>query len=325
MNVGKISIIMPVFNQEKYIEEAINSVLEQTYKNYELIIVNDGSTDGTQKIINKYSNHKKIKIIQYKSNKGKVCAVNSGFKNSEGDYIALLAGDDVLPKKSLEMRVTNLDSNYQIAFGNMYKCDEKLNIVEPMFNYKFREIVWDKDCEKLIKGNMVSGGSLIITRSLAKKIFPIPIELRYEDWWISFTALYFAKKIKYINDYVLYYRIHSSNDNGNFYKLRKNSVVKKMYERQLIYYKKFKEFYEINNLKNINLLTIINTKIEIYSLILRNKIIPIKYLQFTGITDYLRLNLISKKLDFIPRLIKNAFLKIHYKLKTKSILKTDNS
>lgn len=309
MNLGKVSIIMPVYNQEKYIKDAIESVLSQSYDNFELIIINDGSIDDTLNVINNYKNNENIKIINYKNNKGKVFAVNKGFENSKGDFITLLAGDDVLPINSLELRVKSLGSDYMISFGNMYMCNKKLEIVKPMFDYKFNEITWEEDKIRLSNDNMLSGGSLILKRKLADKVFPIPKDLEFEDWWISFVSLYYAKKIKYMNEYVLFYRIHDSNDNGNFNKIRTNSEVKRLYRRKLNYYKEFKKFLDKNVQNEKELITIINKNIDIYNKLTNSKVIPLKYIKFLGISKYLKLNLISKNLDYVPRLIVKKYFK----------------
>jgi len=88
------SIIIPLYNKERYIENAIQSILKQTVADYEIIIVNDGSTDKSKEIISKYSSEK-IKIIDHPKNKGLSAARNTGIKNSNSDYITFLDADDL--------------------------------------------------------------------------------------------------------------------------------------------------------------------------------------------------------------------------------------
>ena len=101
-----VSILMPVFNEQKYISEAIDSVLSQTYSDFELIIIDDGSIDKTAEIIKSYKD-KRINFLQ-PGKIGKVAAFNLAFANSKGDFICLFAGDDILPKDSIKKRIDKI-------------------------------------------------------------------------------------------------------------------------------------------------------------------------------------------------------------------------
>lgn len=90
----KFSVIIPVYNREDLVCNAVESVISQTYKNWELIIVNDGSTDGTGNILKQYEDNEKIKVI-YQPNGGVSSARNKGLENSTGDYFAFLDSDDL--------------------------------------------------------------------------------------------------------------------------------------------------------------------------------------------------------------------------------------
>jgi len=107
-----VSIITPVYNAQKYIAQAINSVLSQTYKNWELIIINDGSSDNTEDIINSFCDERIIVISQ--SNGGVSSARNRGLEIARGEYITFLDGDDILPINSLKVRVDYLEKNPNI-------------------------------------------------------------------------------------------------------------------------------------------------------------------------------------------------------------------
>lgn len=136
-----VSIIMPVYNSEKYIERAIKSVIKQTYKNWELIIVNDGSTDSSKQICEKYSqNDKRIKVIN-KNNEGVSIARNCGINNSQGKYIMFLDSDDLYEENMIEkmyniMIINKVDivkANYKII-NNGNITDNKEYIVEKLYN-----------------------------------------------------------------------------------------------------------------------------------------------------------------------------------------------
>ena len=107
-----VSIIMPAYNAERYIEEAVDSVLQQTWQNWELIIVNDGSDDGTQAYLDTLIDPR-IGIIKQK-NKGVSAARNAALELVCGEYVTFLDADDVLPKKSIEVRTKYLLKNNNI-------------------------------------------------------------------------------------------------------------------------------------------------------------------------------------------------------------------
>ena len=98
----KISVIIPVYNGQNYLREAIDSVFTQTYKNYEMIVVDDGSTDKTWEMIQSYGSH--LYGIQ-KENGGVASALNCGIRHASGEYIAWLSHDDLFLPNKLERQV----------------------------------------------------------------------------------------------------------------------------------------------------------------------------------------------------------------------------
>lgn len=127
MNLCMISVIMPVYNGEKYITQAIDSVLSQTYPNWELIIINDGSTDDTAKIIKSKYNQNKIKYI-YQENQGPSIARNRGIDLAQGDYIAFIDADDLYTRDKLEKQLQFLEehSDYDIVYNDIKVVDDSL-------------------------------------------------------------------------------------------------------------------------------------------------------------------------------------------------------
>ena len=113
----KVSVIIPAYNQAKYLEDALNSVRNQTFEDWECIIVNDGSTDNTEEIAKKFVNLDiRFKYI-YQENKGLAGARNTGLKHAKGDFIQFLDSDDVSDKRKLEIQVNELANNpsYDVA------------------------------------------------------------------------------------------------------------------------------------------------------------------------------------------------------------------
>ena len=114
MNMPKVSVIIPSYNHEKYVAEAIQSVLDQTYQDFEIVVTDDASTDATADIVSKFSD-KRIKLFRFDKNCGASVAANNCIANSSGEYIAMLSSDDVFYPDKLAKQVDFLDSNPQVA------------------------------------------------------------------------------------------------------------------------------------------------------------------------------------------------------------------
>lgn len=137
-----ISIIIPVYNAEKFLDETINTVLNQTYKNFELILVNDGSKDKSVDVIKKY-NDKRIKLIDNKNNKGAALSRNDGIRKAKGRYICFLDADDLWNKEKLEKQISFMKekecafsfTGYEFANENGIPNGKKVYIPKKL-NYK---------------------------------------------------------------------------------------------------------------------------------------------------------------------------------------------
>ena len=127
-----IDIIIPVYNSEKYIENTVMSVLKQTYKYWRLIIVDDGSTDNTRKILyklyKKYRNKKKIIILKNNVNKGQALSRNLALKYSTSKLVAFLDSDDFWDKNKLKNQIKfMMSNNYDFTYTD-YKIIKKIRL-----------------------------------------------------------------------------------------------------------------------------------------------------------------------------------------------------
>ena len=110
-----VSVVIPTYNRSKFVKEAIESVLAQSYKNFELIVVDDGSTDDTREVIEKISDSR-LKYF-YKDNGGHCSSRNYGFIKAKGEYVALLDHDDLWPENYLETMVKQLEGQAEYSFA----------------------------------------------------------------------------------------------------------------------------------------------------------------------------------------------------------------
>ena len=158
------SIIMPAYNSEKYISEAIESVLKQTYTNWELLIVNDCSTDNTEEIIKSYQQRKtKIKLINQKENQGAANARNTGIQNAKGKYIAFLDADDIWREEKLQKQIQILqNSNADITYTAYLMIDETGKTI------KKRSVKETLKLKDLLKENSIIFSSVVCKREILK-------------------------------------------------------------------------------------------------------------------------------------------------------------
>lgn len=119
-NSPMISVVMSVYNGEKYLTEAIESILNQTYRNFEFIIINDGSTDKSLEIIEKYKKQDKRIVLMSRENRGLVDSLNEGFLLAQGKYIARMDADDISLPLRLEKQFDFMESNPEIGISGTW-------------------------------------------------------------------------------------------------------------------------------------------------------------------------------------------------------------
>jgi len=167
MKNPKVTVLMSVYNGEKYLKEAIDSILGQTFKDFEFIIINDGSTDKTREILESY-NDPRIKLINNKKNIGLTKSLNKGLRLARGEYIARQDSDDFSMPERLEKEVLFLDHNENIALVGTYyyMINEKgkiLNTIKP--SIKNEEIK-----SKLLNGNQFGHGSVMFRKKCIQEV-----------------------------------------------------------------------------------------------------------------------------------------------------------
>jgi len=225
---------MAVYNGENYLKAALDSLLTQTYKDIEIVICNDGSTDSTSVILKQYQNLESVKIIDAPHH-GMVHAFNKAYAASTGDVICFLAHDDVLPPDSLQQRISEINQGAAAVYCNGYVCDAELQIISKIFS-KNRSLSWKKDKQKICRNNPIPGALMMVREEIAEKIFPIPEDLAFEDWWAVLNTLYYAGEIFYIDQPLFLYRTHAKNDSGWQSETNFNESLKKDWTRHGNYY-----------------------------------------------------------------------------------------
>lgn len=203
----KVSVIVPVYNVEKYIEKCILSILSQSYKNYELILINDGSTDSSLDIILKYENNPSVRIIN-KENTGQADTRYQGLLMSQGEYIYYVDSDDFIEPYTLEKLVEQIEKhNADVVFGRYRLVDEYGKILREQKPYKVKKlegtdiILSDAICVSNFKSSLCV--KLIKKQLLIDSNIEDVLNLRInEDVLLSIILASHCNKVVFINDII---------------------------------------------------------------------------------------------------------------------------
>lgn len=198
----KISIVTPSFNSAIFIEDCIQSVVNQNYPNYEHIIIDGGSTDGTVEILNKYSHLKWVS----EPDEGQSDALNKGFKIANGEIIGWCNSDDVYLKGTFE-KVANLltEEDIDAVYSNLYFGDEKLKITRNLKSH--RPVKWLSLFHCFIPSATFFFKRIIIDNGISiDKTKHITMD---KDFFAR--ILYSGYKLRYANDYFAVFRWHENN------------------------------------------------------------------------------------------------------------------
>ena len=258
-----VSIIMPVFNAEKWVEQAIESVKKQTYTNWELIIVNEGSSDNTQHICEQYSNDDSRISVYFQDNKGPGAARNLGLTKIQGDYFTMIDSDDCLVEAALETYVKAIKAEKADVVVAGYKMEDanqksaRFFCSEESFRIESNGNLNTKEFESVLqKGLMASNWNKLYSNKLSNLRFREDLFLN-EDVLFSLMAASSAQNICVISDVVYLYKNQNNDsvstkfDKGYFESLEfiKNTLENNQDKTLLIGIKRWIMDYMFNYLK----------------------------------------------------------------------------
>lgn len=221
----KISIIIPVYNVEKYIKICIESVINQTYKNLEILVINDGTKDKSFEIIESYLGDKRIKVINREKNSGIAVTRNIGISQATGEYIFFIDADDYLEINAIENLIEALNDE-DIIGGNFFYYDEiKKNKTENIIKNDENSLMDSK------KYFFNQASEIVVWNKLYRRSFLIENNLKFtegiihEDEEFSFNCYISSSKVKYIDKITYNYRIN-----------RENSIMDNIRKKQNVEY-----------------------------------------------------------------------------------------
>ncbi|WP_052359154.1 glycosyltransferase [Methanomicrobium mobile] len=187
-----VSVVIPVYNGSNYVREAIDSALAQTYKNIEILVIDDGSTDNTWDILQSYGD----KIRKYhKQNGGVSTALNMGIKNMRGEWFAWLSHDDLWLPENIEKKIEFLNAhpNYRMCYGEIDHINSEHKILK-IYNTTGRWYPKGKMLRQMLRsGYIVDGLTTIINKECFEKIGVFNENLRYcqdYEFWYRLAQVY---------------------------------------------------------------------------------------------------------------------------------------
>ena len=210
-----ISIAMTTFNGEKYLRKQLDSILAQTYKDFELVVCDDCSTDNTHSILEEYvQKDKRIKIHYNDSNLGFIKNFEQTLRFCSGDFVALADQDDVWTNNHLEVLLSNI-GEHDIACSNSILVDKDLKPLNMDMKTSCHFTNVPKDNADLFfyflfGNNFVQGAASLIKREFLQKCLPIPEFVIFHDHWFGINAS-ICNGIVYLENSTLYYRQHGNN------------------------------------------------------------------------------------------------------------------
>ena len=230
----KISVIIPVFNSEKYLKECLNSVIEQTLKDIEIICVDDGSTDNSLSILEEYKKKDKRLTILKQQHKGAGAARNLGLDMARGGYLYFLDSDDFIKQNALEIlhnQITKVDADICICKNNIYNTTKKI----------FIPCVWQKAFSQIpakdtfnsteIPNSILQICNIPAYTKLYKTNFIKKNNIKFQeiqtcnDVYFNNISLILAKKITSINEVLITYREGHNNLSKTRHKHIKNILL----------------------------------------------------------------------------------------------------
>ena len=235
LNQISVDIVLPNYNSAPYVSETINSVINQTFKNWKLIIVDGNSNIETHKVLEKYSNHPNINIIWLKKNKKAGFCRNLAMRNSKSDYIAFIDSDDIWEKEKLSKQLDFMIKNkYYFTYTNYhsFRSEEKQNNLKEVRPAKYFSF------EKFIRNTSIATSTMIIKKTSIGNTKFSNTKI-CEDYFFKCQIL---KKVNYA---------YCLSENLTKYRIRKNSLQSnKIRNLYWIWYinKNFNQLNFFNNL-----------------------------------------------------------------------------
>ncbi len=208
--MSKVSVVIPSYNHEHYITQSIMSVIQQTYKNIELIVIDDGSLDNSVEVIQGLQEQYGFKF-ETQENMGLTGTLNKALAMATGEYIAFFASDDIMMLDRFEKQVRYMEQNPKIALcgGNMLSIDDSGTVMGKQKMLPERILEFDDIFLKKKKG--IPAPTMLYRTNVLKEAGGYDPTVRIEDMYMAFKVTSMGYRIAVLSDVLAYYRYHGDN------------------------------------------------------------------------------------------------------------------
>lgn len=225
----KVSVVIPAYNAMTYLPDTLNSVLQQTFSDFEVLIIDDGSTDHIQAWVAQNITDPRVRLIA-QANQGLSAARNTGIANAQGEYVAFLDADDLWEPTKLEVQVRYLDNNS--AVGLVYNWIAVIDAQGKPTGKVWRGDIEGDVLEEVLQRNIIDCPSVLVRRKCFEEVGVFDRTLRsVEDWdmWIRIATRY---NFGVTREALVYYRQHTSNMSKNWRVMEQafHQVIEKSFE-----------------------------------------------------------------------------------------------
>ncbi len=203
-----VSIALATYNGEKYLKEQLNSIVNQTYKNIEIIVADDSSTDKTVEILKEFSQKYNVHFFVNETNIGLVKNFERAVLLCKGDYIAFADQDDYWLPEKIEVLLNEIDENLLIH-SDALVIDANGNITSNSLSQLSEKMIDMNTVSQFLFHNCVNGCCAMIRREILNQAVPFPDGIMYHDWWLALIAMN-ENRIKYLPIPLIKYRQHAN-------------------------------------------------------------------------------------------------------------------
>ena len=249
MNYPKVSIIIPTYNRAKLLSRAIKSVLDQTFKDFELFIVDDGSTDNTKEVVREFQKRdSRIKYIWQENSGAPARPKNTGIKNAKGNYIAFLDDDDEWLSEKLEKQLElfeGLESDLGFVGCNILVINESNKKI--WREYKIPRYSSQIFFEELLEGNFIlTSSSIMIKKEVLDKIGLFDENLKFADDWDLWLRIAKKYRFDFVPEFLIKYYIHEGSITPNLPPLKEAREFEFSFTKYKSDYEKYPFVYSIH-------------------------------------------------------------------------------
>ena len=236
-----VSIVLAAYNGERYIRQQLDSIIEQSYKPIEILVIDDCSTDNTPAILKEFATHNEnVKVVKNETNLGYVKNFEKGMLLAKGDYIAPCDQDDVWNPEKISILMRER-SEYPIIYCNSELIDEDGNFMDKKLS-DIKRLDDFNDPLNYTIGGSAPGHAMIVRKSVVLAATPLPLFVPH-DYWIAFVAT-FSGPLKFLDTPLVFYRQHGTNVFGAIKVTGKKRSEKSKEDNYLAARERIKLLYE---------------------------------------------------------------------------------